>query len=250
MTLSDDGPPRDREPFLSIVVPAYNEATRIVSTLEQIRDCMATQSYTWEVAVVDDGSGDDTAALVREFAQHNPGFRVIEVPHGGKGWAVRRGMTAVEGQYRFLCDADLSMPIEQIVRFLPPNLTGFDVAIGSREAEGARRFQEPQERHRMGRFFNILVRFLAVPGVEDTQCGFKCFTGEAAQELFSQVRLNGFAFDVETLFLARKRRMKVVEVPIDWHYRTESKVRPLLDSLLMARDVLLVRWWSFRGVYS
>ena len=250
MTLSADRPSRDREPFLSIVVPAYNEASRIVSTLELVRDCMASQSYTWEVAVVDDGSSDDTAALVREFTDLNQGFRLIEAPHGGKGWAVKSGMTAVKGQYRFLCDADLSMPIEQIARFLPPNLTGFDVAIGSREAEGAQRFQEPQGRHRMGRFFNILVRFLAVPGVEDTQCGFKCFTGEAAQELFSQVRLNGFAFDVEALFLARKRRMRVVEVPIDWHYRTESKVRPLLDSLSMARDVLLVRWWSFRGVYS
>ncbi len=250
MTLSADGPSHDRQPFLSIVVPAYNEAGRIVSTLEQVRDCLETQPYTWEVVLVDDGSTDDTAALVREFAEHNPGFRLIEAAHGGKGWAVRHGIMAVGGQYRFLCDADLSMPIEQINRFLPPNLTGFDVAIGSREAEGARRFQEPQRRHLMGRFFNILVRCLAVPGVEDTQCGFKCFTAEASQELFSLQRLDGFAFDVEVLFLARKRRMKVVEVSIDWHYRTESKVRPLQDSLLMVRDVLLVRWRSLRGAYS
>lgn len=250
MTLSSNGPTSDLQPFLSIVVPAYNEASRIVSTLEQVRDCMAVQSYSWEVAVVDDGSIDDTAALVRKFAEGNPGFRLIEAPHGGKGWAVRRGMTAVRGEYRFLCDADLSMPIEQIARFLPPDLEGFDVAIGSREAEGSRRFEEPQARHRMGRFFNVLVRWLAVPGVDDTQCGFKCFTGAAAQQLFSQQKLNGFAFDVEVLFMARKRRMKVVEVPIDWHYRSESKVRPLLDSLLMARDVLLIRWWSLRGAYS
>lgn len=221
-----------------------------MSTLEHIRDCMAAQSYTWEVAVVDDGSTDNTASLVQEFVEHNPGFQLMQATHGGKGWAVRHGMTHVSGQYRFLSDADLSMPIEQIARFLPPALTGFDVAIGSREAEGSRRFEEPQGRHRMGRFFNMLVRWLAVPGVEDTQCGFKCFTGEAAEQLFSQQKLNGFAFDVEVLFLARKRRMKVVEVAIDWHYRSQSKVRPLLDSLLMARDVLLVRWWSLRGAYS
>ena len=218
--------------------------------MEQVKDCLSGQSYPWEVAVVDDGSDDDTAALVREFAEANEGFRLIEAPHGGKGWAVRRGMTSVRGQYRFLCDADLSMPIEQIARFLPPSLEEFDVAIGSREAEGARRFEEPQARHRMGRFFNVLVRWLAVPGVDDTQCGFKCFTGAAAQQLFSRQKLNGFAFDVEVLFMARKRRMKVVEVPIDWHYRSESKVRPFLDSLLMVRDVLLIRWWSFRGAYQ
>ena len=250
MTLNSDGSTSDLKPFLSIVVPAYNEASRIVSTLEQMKDCLSDQSYTWEVAVVDDGSIDDTAALVREFAEGNPGFRLIEASHGGKGWAVKQGMTAVRGEYRFLCDADLSMPIEQIARFLPPDLEEFDVAIGSREVEGSRRFEEPQARHRMGRFFNVLVRWLAVPGVDDTQCGFKCFTGAAAEELFPKLKLNGFAFDVEALFLARKRRMKVVEVPIDWHYRSESKVRPLLDSLLMARDVLLVRWWSLRGAYS
>ncbi|MCH8745689.1 MAG: glycosyltransferase family 2 protein, partial [Chloroflexi bacterium] len=136
----------------------------------------------------------------------------------------------------------LSMPIEQVDRFLPPQLTGVDIAIGSREAPGSRRIGEPSKRHIMGRLYNALVRLLAVPGVDDTQCGFKCFRGEVVPGLFQRQTIDGFAFDVELLFLAVRSGLKLQEVGIDWYYRERSKVRPLTDAFRMTRDLLKVRW--------
>ena len=172
------------------------------------------------------------------------------MPHGGKGWAVKQGMLRARGQYRFLCDADLSMPIEQLSRFLPPEAPAADVVIGSREVSGARRIGEPFGRHLMGRIFNYLVRLLVVPGVQDTQCGFKCFKGSVAEELSSLQRQRGFAFDVELLFLARRRNLTISEVPIDWYYRSHSKVRPLWDSLRMVGGLISIRWSHLRGRYE
>lgn len=237
------------QPFLSVIIPAYNEETRIIDTLTKVVDYLGSQSHRWEVAVVDDGSVDSTATLVRAFAEEHPEVQLIEVAHGGKGWAVNHGMLWTKGHYRFLCDADLSMPIEQISRFLPGEGPPSDIAVGSREMAGARRIGEPYRRHLMGRIFNLLVRLLAVRGLSDTQCGFKLFRGDVAQELFRLQRLRGFGFDVEILFLARKRRFRVSEVAIDWHYRPESKVRPLKDSLAMSLDILRIRWNSLMRVY-
>ncbi|MBF8266810.1 MAG: hypothetical protein HW388_318 [Dehalococcoidia bacterium] len=237
-------------PFLSVVIPAYNEEGRIALTLEAVVRYTQGQGYTWEVIVADDGSLDETASLVEAAARENPGIRLLRLNHGGKGWAVKSGMLEARGQYRFLADADLSMPIEHLERFLPPHLTDFDIAIGSREAPGARRFHEPMRRHLLGRVFNGMVRMLAVRGISDTQCGFKGFTAQAAETLFPLQRSHGFGFDVEVLFLARKLGMRVVEVPIDWHYHGGSKVRPWRDGLLMSRDLLSVRWNDLRGRYS
>jgi len=158
-------------------------------------------------------------------------------------------MLAAQGQFRFLCDADLAMPIEELSRFLPPQLTKFDIAIGSREAKGARRFHEPAYRHLMGRGFNALVQLLAVPGLSDTQCGFKCFRDEVAQALFPRQRIDGFGFDVEILFLARRYHFQIVEVPIDWFHHRESKVRPVRDAFNMLRDIIAVRCNWQRGRY-
>ena len=237
-------------PFLSVIIPAYNEESRIVGTLREIVDYLASQPYSWEVVVVDDGSADRTPALVKSFADSISGVHLISVPHGGKGWAVNRGMLWATGEYRFLCDADLSMPFEQISRFLHPRIPQSDISIGSRNVPGARRIGEPRHRHAMGRIYNLMVRFLALPGLLDTQCGFKCFRGQVASELFALQRLNGFAFDVEILFLARKRKFQIREVPIDWYYRSESKIRPLKDSLAMTRDILKMRWHYLRGRYK
>ena len=237
-------------PFLSIVIPAYNERYRIAGTLKEVVAYLAAQAYSWEVVVADDGSTDGTADLVREFQEGHPGVRLLPLSHRGKGWAVRHGMLDARGEFRFTCDADLSMPIAQISRFLPPDRSGFDVAVGSREVQGARRIGEPGARRLMGRVYNLVVRALVLPGLADTQCGFKCYRGEVAEEVFSLQRFDGFSFDVEVLYLARRRGMAVVEVPIDWYYRSHSKVRPIRDSLAMTRDLLKMRWYHLSGRYN
>ena len=238
------------QPFLSIVIPAYNEESHIGDTLRQVVDFLSSRPYTWEILVVDDGSTDATARRAGELSAVYPGVRLLRLSHGGKGWAVQHGMLQATGEYRFLCDADLSMPIEQVERFLPPQVQGVAIAIGSREAPGARRIGEPLRRHLMGRFYNALVRTLAVPGVSDTQCGFKCFRGDIVPELFRQQVVSGFAFDVELLFLAGKAGLVLQEIPIDWYFHEESKVRPIRDAVAMTRDLLRIRWRYLRGRYD
>ena len=238
------------QPFLSIVIPAYNEETRIAQTLRTVVDYVQKQGYWWEVVVADDGSQDGTAALVEAAAREHPEIRLVGLDHRGKGWAVKIGMLEARGQYRFLADPDLSMPIEHLEKFLPPRLTDFDIAIGSREAPGALRFHEPMVRHLMGRAFNGMVRLLAVRGFSDTQCGFKCFEAQVADTLFPLQRSQGFGFDVEVLFLAQRLGMRIKEVPIDWYYHEGSKVKPLRDTFLMLNDLLSVRWHSLKGRYG
>ena len=228
--------------YLSVVIPAYNEEGRLPETLETLRQYLTDRSYTWEVIVANDGSEDGTEAVVREFGTNHPGFRVHSFPHRGKGAAVKQGMLAAAGEYRFLCDADLSMPIELLERLLPPDGPAADIVIGSREAAGARRIGEPRGRWLMGRVFNGFTRLLATPGVKDTQCGFKVFRRESAEALFAAQTLDGFAFDAEILFLARKRGFSTAEVGIDWHYRAESKVRPFRDGWRTLRDLVVIRW--------
>lgn len=236
-------------PYLSIIIPAYNEERRILGTLDQVATHLSQRTYASEVFVVDDGSTDDTGRMVRGFAADHPVVRLIENPHRGKGYAVRTGMLASRGEYRFQCDADLSMPIQEMERFLPPQRNHFDVAVGTREGEAARRYGEPPYRHLMGRVFNLIVQAVVVRGLADTQCGFKCFRGEAAQALFSLQRTWGFGSDVEILFIAQKRGLNIVEVPIPWYYQCESKVKPLQDTAAMLRETLQVRFNYMRGLY-
>ena len=234
--------PNSQAPYLSVVIPAYNEEARISRTVREVVAYLAARSYPWEVIVADDGSSDRTAQLVAEASGDDPRVRVIPLEHRGKGWAVRNGMLAACGEYRLLCDADLSVPIEQVERLLPGSVENVDIAVGSREAAGAARYGEPGRRHLMGRVFNALVRGLAAPGVADSQCGFKCFRSLAADKLFSLSTLDGFSFDVEVLFLARRSGMTIAEIGVDWHYRDHSKVRPFRDALSMAVDLLRIRW--------
>lgn len=234
------------QPFLSLVIPAYNEESRLESTLQQVCAWLSRQDFAWEVVVADDGSVDATAAIVSAHSRNDPRVRLVSLEHRGKGWAVRQGMLAAAGEYRFLCDADLSMPAEQIGRFLPPATADADILLGSRELPDSRRIGEPARRHWLGRIFNLAIQVLALPGLRDTQCGFKCFKAETTLPLFRRQRLDGFAFDVEILFMARRAGLELREIPIDWHYREGSKVRPLRDALAMARDVLKIRW-QLRG---
>ena len=237
-------------PLLSVVVPAYNEERRLPETLPRIVDFVRAQEYVAEVIVVDDGSSDGTASVVEEIAADAPLVRLIKNEHRGKGFAVKTGALAAAGDYVFLCDADLSMPIEEVAKFLPPALEGYDVAIGSREIEGARRYDEPGLRHLMGRVFNTLVRLLAVRGFQDTQAGFKCFAREAARDMFSYQTMDGFGFDVEILFIAQKRGFRIVEVPINLYYMSNSRVSPVGDSVRMFREILQVRLNDWRGRYD
>ncbi len=236
--------------FLSIVIPAYNEENRLPKTLPKVVEYVEAQPYTAEVLVVDDGSTDRTAEIVEAFAAEHPVVRLVRARHGGKGHAVRTGMLQARGEYAFLCDADLAMPITELPKFLPPQQDSYHVAIGSREAEGAVRYNEPAYRHVMGRVFNWLVKVMAVPGYEDTQCGFKCFHASAIEDLFTHQTIDGFSFDVEVLYIARKRGYRIIEVPIQWYYQPESKVHPVKDTIRMFRDMLRVRRNDRNGVYD
>ena len=227
--------------YLSIVIPAHNEAKRLPPTLASINDYMCEQPYSFEIIVVENGSEDHTAEVVEQHASNNDQVHLISVPERGKGIAVRTGMLAANGEYRFMCDADLSMPISQIARFLPPELSNYDIAIGSREIEGSMRLNEPTFTHVRGRIFSNLVKLIVLPGFEDTQCGFKCFHARAAIDLFTNQQLDGMSFDVEVLYIARKRGYKIMEVPVDWYFHSESRVRMVKDSLRMLTDVLVLR---------
>jgi glycosyltransferase involved in cell wall biosynthesis len=211
---------------------------------------LQSQEYASEVIVVENGSTDRTLQVASEAAQSQPFLKVLREQDAGKGRAVRRGMLEAQGEFRFICDADLSMPIEEVERFLPPMAEDYDIAIASREVEGAIRYGEPAYRHWIGRAFNLLVRLIAVPEFQDTQCGFKCFKAETAELLFPLQRLDGWTFDVELLFIALRRGLKVIELPIPWYYNAGSRVRLMRDSFRMFSDLIRIRAnWS-SGMYE
>jgi glycosyltransferase involved in cell wall biosynthesis len=235
--------------FLSIVIPVYNEERRLPSTLENLFSFLSTQPYTAEVIVVENGSEDRTLKIALEFAERYKTLRVLQAPKRGKGLAVRKGMLAAKGSYRFMCDADFSMPVSEINRFLPPALEDFDIAIASREAPGAVRYNEPHYRHIVGRIFNALIRILALPGLNDTQCGFKCFRAAVTEDLFRSQTVEGWSFDVELLFIARQRGYRIIELPIPWYFNSESKINVLRDSIRMVVELLKIRVNGMRGIY-
>jgi len=235
--------------FLSIIIPAHNEENRLPNTLEQVFHFLEKQSFTSEVVIVENGSSDDTLKIAKAFAQQHNNFRVIQSERG-KGAAVQRGMLEAQGEYCFMCDADLSMPVEEITKFIPPRLEGFDIAIGSREAKGAVRYNEPPYRHLGGRGINFLIQLLILPGLNDTQCGFKCFRTEAAKDLFKYQTLHGWSFDIELLYIARRRKYYVKEIPIHWYHFADSKVSALRDAIRMIQDIFRIHANTWRGLYD
>ena len=243
-------------PFLTIIVPAYNEAQRLPHSLAKIATFLQAQSFTTEILVVENRSTDETSEVVRNFAQTVAASDpfTLELLHSapGKGAAVKTGMLVGKGDYLFICDADLSMPIEEVAKFLPPQQEpdGYDVAIASREIAGAVRHNEPFYRHLMGRVFNYVVRKLIIPGIEDTQCGFKMFTRDAAAQVFPHQTIDGWGFDPEILYISHIRGLLLVEVPINWYYMAESRVNPLIDTFTMVREVLRIRRNGLRGIYE
>jgi len=236
---------------LTVVIPAFNEAGRIAETVDRVARELAAMAIAWELIVVNDGSTDETSAIARARAAVDPRVRVIDITHAGKGAAVRHGMLAARGAWCFLADADLSMPIDNLRRFYDParGLPDVPIVIGSREAHGSRRFEEPLRRHLIGRAFNVTARLLVGLRIQDTQCGFKLFSGDAARALFAAQQLDGFSFDVEVLALARWAGFDVREVPIDWHYDRDSKVSWRAGAAAFA-DLVRIRWNLLRGVYG
>ncbi|MBI3402071.1 MAG: glycosyltransferase family 2 protein [Acidobacteria bacterium] len=234
---------------LSVVVPVFNEQPRLANTLTALCGYLRRQTWDWEVRVVDDGSEDATVRIAESFARAEPRVHVQREPHRGKGGAVRAGLLAARGAYRFMCDADLSMPVAGISRFLPPALSGFDVAIATREGAAARRIGEPLYRHVMGRLFNYAVRHAALPGIDDSQCGFKMFTAAAVTAIFPLVTVDGWAFDIEVLTIARAHGLRIVQVPVEWHYRDESRVVIARDGPGMLRELLRIRARIRQGRY-
>ncbi|MDQ5853505.1 MAG: glycosyltransferase family 2 protein [Chloroflexota bacterium] len=252
---------------LSVVIPAYDEELRLPGTLQAITRYLKAQPYASEIIVVDDGSRDRTVAVAEEHGQamrrngQQVALRVIRNEHRGKGFAVRTGVLSAQGKYVLFTDADLAVPFEEWEKLYDFLRAGVQVAIGSREGLGAQRIGEPWYRHVMGRVFNALVRGVALAGIEDTQCGFKAFTYDAARRIFSAVRLYGAdakamrgpavtAFDVEVLYLARKWGYTIRVVPVTWRYGEGTKVNPVRDSWRQFADVMRVRWYALRGHYA
>jgi len=235
---------------LSIVIPAFNEARRIGATIDELRDWLRTSQLEWELRVVDDGSEDETVSVVERAAGQDPRIVVQREPHRGKGGTVRAGLLAARGGLRFMCDADLSMPVHELSRFLELVPSQCDIALGSREGARATRVGEPAHRHLMGRAYNGLVRRLLLPGIHDSQCGFKLFSARAAEAIFAKSLIHGWAFDVEALYIARLQGWRVVEVPIEWHYQADSRVSVVRDPFRMVRDLWRIRANARQGLYD
>ncbi len=248
------------QPFLSVVIPSYNESKNMESgALNEVVEYLAKQKYSWELILSDDGSTDGTLVLLQQFSQKHAHIKVLHNKHAGKAPTVRSGMLLAKGKWRLFTDFDQSTPISEVEKLFEGTKEGYDVIIGSREMVGALRDAEPWYRRLMGRGFNILVQIIAVPGILDTQCGFKLFSQEATETLFNHLVVYGTdsersdaftgAFDVELLFLAIRHGFKIKEVPILWKHAESNRVSPIKDSLRMFRDILRIRFAATRGEY-
>ncbi len=249
------------KPFLSVVIPSYNEMSNIRrGVLAAVLEFLEKQTYSWEIILSDDGSTDGTLGELYAFAKDDVRIRVLDNIHAGKAPTVRAGMEEAVGKWRLFTDFDQSTPLSEVSKLFVEAERGCDVVIGSREISGALRDKEPLHRHIMGKGFNFFVQTMAVPGVHDTQCGFKLFSEAATEVLFSKLvvygsreqRTDAFtgAFDVELLFLARKFGFRIAEVPIRWKYADSIRVSPLKDSLRMLRDIMKIRVADLMGKYE
>ena len=250
------------KPRITIVSPVYNEEKRIEASLKKIYEFMEMQNYSYEIIVSDDGSTDRTKEIVRQYKKEWEELKLLENPHKGKAPAIISGINKAQGENVLFTDIDLSVSIDEIPKMLTwVENQDFEVAIATREGIGAKRIGEPYMRHLMGRIFNLLVQIMILPGINDTQCGFKMFETNAAKEIFKKSKLYSAddpeitgakvsGFDVELLYIAQKLGYRIKEVPVIWTYGDDSKVHGLKDSYNNAMDVFKVRLNSFRGEYS
>ena len=236
----------------SIVIPAYNEGERLGATVEKVLEYVGSQGWNAEVIVVNDGSRDNTAEMVRGFAEKDPRLRLVENPgNRGKGYAVRNGMLNARGEVVVFSDADLSSPIEEMPKLVEALAAGADIAIGSRWLRAELQTQR-QSLHRQlfGRIFNGLNRIILGLRYKDTQCGFKAFTRRAAQTILPLQRIERWGFDPEILFLARKFGFRVEEVPVQWGHVGGTRINPLMDGARMFQEMVRIRWYDLTGKYD
>ncbi len=236
----------------SLIFPAFNESRRLPATLDKVLGFLARQHWKVEIIVVDDGSTDETAAVVRQYARRNSSvFLVQNEGNRGKGYSVRNGMLNAHGDMLLFSDADLSSPIEECVKLFSALTAGADVAIGSRWlAPAVQTHRQSRPRQLFGRIYNLLLRLILNLDYKDTQCGFKAFTRTAAYQLFSAQRIERWGFDPELLFLAKVYGLCVVEVPVEWGHAPASKINPITDGARMFLEMLNIRWNSLSGKYA
>jgi dolichyl-phosphate beta-glucosyltransferase len=242
----------DRKLTYSIIIPAYNESTRIGATLDRVLAYVAERGWDAEVIVVNDGSCDNTLEVVSQYREKHPTLRLLENPgNRGKGYSVRHGMLQARGQVLLFSDADLSSPIEEAAKLLAAIGEGADIAIGSRWLRADLQTErQPLYRQLFGRVFNLLLRIILGLEFKDTQCGFKAFTGRAAQAIFPLQKIERWGFDPELLYLAKKLGFTVVEVPVAWAHRGGTRISPVRDGLRMFGEMLRIRWNALRGKYA
>jgi dolichyl-phosphate beta-glucosyltransferase len=239
-------------PQYSIVIPAFNESARIPATLESVISCIRAKAWNAEVIVVNDGSTDTTAQLVRDIARNAPEIKLIENPgNRGKGYSVRNGVLQAQGEIIMFTDSDLSAPMHEADRLFAAINAGADIAIGSRWLESGRQtHRQPLYRQFFGRCFNLVCRMVMNLPFADTQCGFKAFTRAAAQTVFQLQTIERWGFDPEILFIALKRGYKVQEVPVSWAHDERTRMSYLKDGLQMLKELAIVRWNALTGHYS
>jgi dolichyl-phosphate beta-glucosyltransferase len=241
----------DSPPY-SIVIPAYNEAERIAPTLQRVLAYVASQGWRAEIIVVNDGSRDNTAEIVRSYAARHPAVRLVDNPRNrGKGYSVRNGMLHAHGDVLLFSDADLSSPIEEAPKLFAAIASGADVAIGSRWLRAELQTErQPLHRQLFGRIFNLLLCLILGLKQKDTQCGFKAFNRAAADAIFPRQRIERWGFDPELLFLAQKNSLKIAEVPVRWAHDERSKISPIRDGIRMFAEICRIRWYSMTGKYA
>ncbi len=252
-TSSQVDPERAKDELrLSIVIPMYNEATRMSSSLPQLKSYFAGQNYEYEYVIVDDGSTDQTAKMARDLFADEKHVRVLEErPNRGKGHAVKVGMLAANAPVVLFCDADLSTPPAEIEKFWPWFDKGFDVVIGSRKMPGANITRhQPAWRENLGKVFTLLTNLIATKNISDVTCGFKCFKRQAAQQLFSRSVIDDWSFDAEVLFIAQQRKLKIKEVPVTWQDQAGTKVRLVQDAFRSLVGLAKIRLNSAQGKYK
>jgi dolichyl-phosphate beta-glucosyltransferase len=242
----------DRQrPTYSIIIPAYNEGMRVSATLERVLAYIAEQGWEAEVIAVNDGSRDNTAEIIRGFAERNPRLQLLENPgNRGKGYSVRNGMLHAQGEILLFSDADLSSPIEEAEKLFAEITAGADIAIGSRWLRSDLQTQrQPLFRQLFGRTFNLMLRITLGLNFKDTQCGFKAFTRRAASTIFRLQQIERWGFDPELLYLAKKFGLKVAEVPVAWAHSEGTRISPLRDGTKMFLEMLKIRWNAVCGKY-